>query len=260
MTKGVLLHAFGNDQIDYYKLATVAAKLVKKYLKLPVVCITDRLNTVPEFDYIIEAQSAINQIRNLDNISYLYKNDTRVFSYDLSPFDQTLLIDSDYLIFNSELLKWFETDYNFVCPWQTHYPGTQSRTSYIFNGLPQAWATVIYFNKSKEAKAIFEHWWMIQENYNYYRNLLNVHGVYRNDYSLSLAMHTMNGYKLPTIKMSSLLTIPSHVRIIDFKDDNTVVVNKNDKLVRIKATNIHVMGKLDLLTEPIWSKLNHVAF
>ena len=41
MTKGVILFANNNDQIDYVRQAIFCAKQVQKYLKLPVSLVTD---------------------------------------------------------------------------------------------------------------------------------------------------------------------------------------------------------------------------
>ena len=246
MSKGILIHAFGDDLIDYYKLANYCASLVRKHLDLPIACITDNPSKIHGMQYVIEAQSDTNQKRTIAGGKYNYKNDTRILSYELTPFDKTLLIDSDYLIFNSNLLKWFDTDYEFVCPHKMYYPGQSAKEFYIYNNIVQMWATVVYFNKSQFSQSVFDHWKMVQENYDYYTSLLNVYGVYRNDYSLSLALHTMGGYTKPNVEMFSLLTIPSHYKILDIENDR-VLIERNGKLVVLNKTNIHVMDKAHLL-------------
>lgn len=245
MSKGVLIHAFGDELIDYYKLANYSASLVRRHLRLPVACITDNPSKIHGIKYVIEAQSEIKQKRTIIDGKYQYKNDTRILSYELTPFDKTLLIDSDYLIFNSNLLKWFDTDYEFVCPHKMYYPGYSAKEFCIYNNIVQMWATVIYFNKSQFSQNVFEHWKMVQENYEYYTSLLNVYGVYRNDYSLSLALHTMNGYVRPNVEMFSLLTIPTHYKILDIEEDR-ILIEKSGKLLVINKTNMHVMDKVNL--------------
>jgi len=248
MFKGILIHAFGDELIDYYKLANTAARLATHFLKLPVACITDAPNKIMGIKNIIEVESKTKQQRTLVGDKYQYKNDTRTLSYELIPFDQTLLIDSDYLIFNSELLKWFETDYNFACPLQMNYPGSPPKYYHIYNNIVQAWATVIYFNKSKQSEFIFDYWKLIQDNYEYYGSLLTTYGIYRNDYSLSLALHVMNGYKQPAVEMPSLLTIPISTPILDITDDSSFIVaaNNKEKFIKLKNMNLHIMNKREL--------------
>ena len=39
---GVLLHAFGAERFDYYTLANNCARLVTKFLQLPITLVTDK--------------------------------------------------------------------------------------------------------------------------------------------------------------------------------------------------------------------------
>ena len=41
MSKGILVHAFNNEEIDYVKQAVMVAERAKKYLNLPTSIITD---------------------------------------------------------------------------------------------------------------------------------------------------------------------------------------------------------------------------
>ena len=53
MSKGVLIFAY-NSSLNYVEMATVAAKLVKKYLDLPVTLVTNSIEVTDRvFDNII---------------------------------------------------------------------------------------------------------------------------------------------------------------------------------------------------------------
>jgi len=41
MTKGILLFAFNNGTVDYYKMAVATAKRANQFLNLPVSVVTD---------------------------------------------------------------------------------------------------------------------------------------------------------------------------------------------------------------------------
>jgi hypothetical protein len=246
--KGVLIHAFGNEGIDYYLLADGAAKLARKHLNLPIAVITDKPYAIKEADYLIEASSEIQQQRTLRNLKYNYQNDTRVHSYELTPFDQTLLIDSDYLMFGDECEWWFWTEYDFIAPTMIITPGRGAETKYIYNGIIQAWATTVYFRKSEYAENVFKHWKMIQDNYEYYRNVMNVYGNYRNDYSLSAALHATNGYTPNYSNWNKLTTIPTTHQVVDinFKTNKVIVGTPTDKIITYINNNLHIMDKVRL--------------
>ena len=57
MSKGILVHAFNNEEINYVKQACMVAERAKKYLDLPTSIITD--GDVPEnvFDNVIKVDT-----------------------------------------------------------------------------------------------------------------------------------------------------------------------------------------------------------
>lgn len=247
-SKGILIHAFGNAGIDYYLLANGAAKLAKRTFKLPVAVITDTPAAITEADHVIEATSEIQQQRTLRGLKYAWLNDTRVYSYELTPFDQTLLIDSDFLLFRNDNTL-FDGHYDFIAPTHITYPGRVAQAARIYNGILQAWATTVYFRKGREAKAIFDYWKMAQENWDYYKKVLNTYGNYRNDYTLSLALHTMNGYSDKYFNKFSLTTIPTNYDIVDIDFDASrvvVVTPEGSKMITYTGSSVHIMNKVRL--------------
>ncbi len=126
MTKGVLLFANNNEQVDYVKQAIFCAKRVKKYTNLDVTLVTDSSEQLEQYkfytkyiDKIITVPKAIEsqQKKFFDGESYIYatwKNFSRTTCYDITPYDQTLVIDTDFILGSSSILKCFDTPHDFL--------------------------------------------------------------------------------------------------------------------------------------------------
>lgn len=198
MSKGVLLFAFNNGITNYYDMAVATAKRVNYFLNLPVSIVTD-INSLPtnpayKFDklFVVHADSSNKKDRKV------WINKGRYQAYDLSPYDETILLDTDYLINSNQLLKIFDIYDDFMCPNKTyflmnnqgHEQEQVSATS--FNTL---WATVIAFKKTNKAKQIFDCMHMVQENYMHYLNIYNMYSSqFRNDHALAISCRTVNGH------------------------------------------------------------------
>jgi hypothetical protein len=124
-------------------------------------------------------------------------NKGRYQAYEYSPYEETLLLDTDYLVNSNKLLKVFDYYDDFCCHDSTSYlmqPGLPQEvlSAYSFKTL---WATVVIFKKTSRTKQIFECLEMVQNNYDHYANIHSfVGGVYRNDYALTLALRIANGH------------------------------------------------------------------
>lgn len=197
MNKGVLLFAFNNGITDYYKMAEITAKRVNHFLNLPVTLVTDELSIPTEFEYIFDNVLIIDPQKDNKKQKQLWINKGRYQAYDLTPYDETLLIDTDYLINSNQLLKIFDIYDDFMCPNKTYFlldnngyhQEQLSPTS--FNTL---WATIIAFKKTNRTKQIFECMRMVQYNYSHYVNLYNMYSSqYRNDHALAISCRIING-------------------------------------------------------------------
>lgn len=270
-TKGALIHAFGGQTFDYYLIADNCARLVKKFLGLPVSLVTDKHPANHHlYDQVILQASNSDYTRTLRNVGsnsnemvhYVYKNDTRSQSLELSPYDVTLLLDSDYLVLNSDLLKFMDLGRDFLCPWfacdvtnQHGYEGFR----YIKNTIPQAWATTVIFNKSPTSLAIFNYWQLIQQNYEYYKALMGVGEHFRNDYALSLAAHTLNGCQPMTEKLPQMMMLPGHSYIEKIAPNRNVIINCNNQVIKLSKTSLHVMNKLCLQSDKITQNIYDIT-
>ena len=125
MNRGILIFAYNSRDVDYALMALISGGLAKKHLELPVSLVTDQSTVdwmkqsniyercVSVFDKIILTDRPIyNNTRNLhDGASQKtvpFINFNRSDAYSLTPYDQTLLIDSDFLIFSNNLNAYWE--------------------------------------------------------------------------------------------------------------------------------------------------------
>ena len=103
---GVLLYAFGNHLVDYYKLANYATTLVHRYLDLPVCVVTDKTDFPFVAEYVVE-QSKETEVGNRFYHDYgkaaPWHNVGRETGIDRSPFRYTLAIDVDFLVMSPAL-------------------------------------------------------------------------------------------------------------------------------------------------------------
>lgn len=197
MTRGVLLFAFNSPKCNYFEMAEYTAKRINHFLNLPVTVVTDEqsISDVPKynFDDIIIVDPDISNKRDRN----IWINKGRFQAYKLSPYDETLLLDTDYMVNSDRLNLLFELPTDFCCHDSTSFlmipDAVQEVLSvYSFNTL---WATVIKFSKTKRVQQIFECLEMVQKNYDHYANIHNfIGGLYRNDYALTLALRIVNGH------------------------------------------------------------------
>jgi len=196
MSTGAMLFAFNSPKFDYYKMAVATAKRINHFLDLPVTIVTDDksvTDTTYSFDKTITVTPDKNNIRE----GTVWINKGRYQAFDYSPYDETILLDTDYMVNSSKLLNVFDYYDDFCCHDTTSFlmqPGVAQEvlSGYSYKTL---WATVVAFKKTKRAEQIFQCLEMVQKNYDHYGNIHSfVGGVYRNDYALTLALRIANGH------------------------------------------------------------------
>lgn len=282
MTKGVLLIANNNTYIDYVKQSVYLAERIHKYLDVPVSIITNSVNYLKEnfdeylFDNIIEVQSDDKNKRIIFDGEFSqrtinWQNASRMDAYQLSPYYQTLLMDTDYIINNSLLKNVFDSKNSFML-YKTGYDLAQTRTTDEFERVSDTsidfyWATVVYFTKCDENKTFFNLVKHIKQEWDYYTRIYRLPSIiYRNDYAFSIALHIMNGFQSGNFAQ----TLPGKLHYIVDKDllikhdgeKMTFCVAKEDRpgeytLLKTDSLNVHVMNKLSLQRE-IDKELSHV--
>ena len=172
MTTGALIFAQNTVGVDYVKLALFAAKRVKEHLGIPVSLATDStdwLKFYPEhteiFDTIIPIVGSTNQKKRYYDGTLVYKtaewkNLTRNQAYDITPYDRTLVLDSDYIINSNTLVKALKNDYTFQI-FRKSFDLALNRDSACFQrinqySIPFYCGTVFIFEKTASTRAIFD--------------------------------------------------------------------------------------------------------
>ena len=242
-SKGVVIFATNTDETDYVAIAEQNARLVEHFLGLPTTIVSAK-------------DSGKNTRYNPDLGKYVeWKNFGRHEVYEASPYDETILLDADYLVFDDSLLKLFCTDFDYLLfnkNWYINIPQLPSVMGE--RSLPHVWATAVLFRKTEKSKMFFDLVAKIKRNYHYYRMLYNVHETnYRNDYAFAIAHYILNGYTINAqYAPGHISTFSGPIQSIEYTDKNLIV--KSDKAYVLPHQNIHVMSK-SWLTSPALKQL-----
>ena len=268
MEKGVLLFANNNEHIDYIKQAIFCAKRVKRFTKLHVTLVTDNVQHVKKFSFykkyinkVIKVPSfnETQQKKFHDGDSYIdatWKNFSRAICYDISPYEQTLVIDTDFIINSKSVLECFNTNHDFLInrfAFDLNTKRDNSSELLVSNtSIPMYWATVFYFKKTKKTKILFNLIQYIRDNWSYYKLLYNiVSNTYRNDYAFSIAIHIISSHEsivwpkvLPTLYM-----ITGQDTLLDIEDTKMTLLlqqGKKEIACSITGSDLHIMNKFSL--------------
>lgn len=246
-SRGVLVFAINSKTVDYVAIADNTSRLISHNLQLPVTLVTDDAGN-PKFPYdsIIRISSSGGTYRHDSKKNIIeWKNFDRYLAEELSPYNETILLDTDYLVLDDSLLKLFDTEFDYKL---MHYNNTADGVSYSEMGvtsLPFVWATVVLFRKTQRAKLFFNLVGRIQRNYDYYRSLYNVReGNYRNDYAFAIANCILSGYTVTDTQGIPwpMFTVEKAIEKIVVSKNFVKVCHADDAIV-IPYSNIHVMDK-----------------
>jgi len=272
MNKGVLLFANNNGTLNYVKQAYFLAKRIKKYLNLPTSIVTninihDKFpDYVDVFDNIIHDSVSYNETNkryhdgDLHDVTAKFYNSNRVNAYNLSPYDETIVMDTDYIICNDILKNCFLQQKDFLIYKDAIHIGTHTGTPEFLRvsdtSVDFYWATIFFFRKTAETKIFFDLLQHIEKNYMHYRSMYQFRTtVFRNDFAFSIAIHIMNGYQ--TGDFAGLLpgkkfyAIDKDVLVDIIDDEIKILVQKTNRFgeytaVKTKGTNLHIMNKFSL--------------
>jgi len=275
MSKGVLLFAQNNHSIDYVKQAIFCAKKIKKHLNLPVAIATDNSSYLKEtypyysryIDYIIDqewydcTQKRTYRDGTMSKRDLEWRNHNRSSAYDITPFDETIVMDTDFIIGNSILLNAFDTDQEFLIYRHITDLNMDRPDEHRFNKISDRsvdmyWATVFYFKKTENMKFFFNVIEHIKENWHYYRLMYQIpNKTFRNDFAFSIAIHIVNGFQRtswPKVLPGRLwFTSDADVLIKMEEESYTFLLDKRHwvghyHVGTAKDINIHIMNKFSL--------------
>ena len=247
-SRGVVVFAFNSSTVDYVRIADQTSRLTAHTLGLPITLITDS-DATPKFayDHIIRVDTPAETLRLDQNSKQItWRNFGRYLAYELSPYTETILLDTDYLVFDRSLLNLFNTDFDY----KLMHNNRSIDGMYTFplmgeTSLPFIWATVVLFRKTERSKLFFNLIGRIQRNYEYYRALYNVRERnYRNDYAFAIANTIINGYN-PSRDQGipwTMHTVDKSIERIMLTDNFLRIYNADEALV-VPYSNLHVMDK-----------------
>jgi hypothetical protein len=256
--KGALIFAINNGTIDYLSMARWSAKNIARHLGIPTAIVTNESFSPLDHERIVHIipQGTNSRWFGDYNTSVIWHNESRVNAYELTPWDETIVLDGDYVVASDQLKIIVDADVDFIAPrWAVDITGLNDFADLNYfgsNRMPMWWATIMKFRKSQQAKLIFDCMTMVQNNWNHYRLLYkNTQQAYRNDHSLTIALGIVNGHTLDHagIPWSLLSLLPEHkltqINPDTYRIDYQTPDNKS-KWIQVSNQDFHAMGKQQL--------------
>jgi len=247
MTKGFLVVAENNNNVDYIKMAYVLALSLKssqpKYNKLSIITTEPRISLPQKyldvFDKVIICERDDNwktKSKSLDTTSLCASY------YKHTPYDETIVLDTD-IVFTQDISEWwdilFDKELIFTSNIKTfrgnNVESNYYRKAFTENKLPDIYTGLFYFRKGDISKTFFEmvntvfnNWEMffeqLQEKYR--PNFLNADIAYSIAYKL-LALPDYSHLSIPTFThMKSQLQDIGNVKE-DWTKFLSVFINSN---------------------------------
>lgn len=286
MKNGICLYAHNNPEVDYGKMAIICALAIKKNLKENnITLITDdstlswMKNSNDEkhiklFDNIIIDNYYNNNSIYLDNISTnirtyfdtqytqkkaIYNNFNRMKIYELTPYENTLLIDTDYLVLTNQFDKIWNIDSDFMLNDNVktiNYKPFKNEEYLNDFGIKTSWMTYMFFRKSKISELFFNLSKHIIENLEFYKHCYGFKtNLFRNDYVASIARHILNGFtnysNIDSFPIDYVYTSSDHDELYDVKDNKLVFLTTHPQepwryVFKNVYSDVHVMNKYSI--------------
>jgi len=259
LTQGVLIFAFNNESTDYIAMAAWSAKNIRRHLNLPVALITDNPEAAAQYKFehvIITAPDTGGSRHFADyNATVTWHNAGRINAYELSPFEQTLVLDADYVVASDTLLAVLSIPQQFVAFKDSFdVANMHEHSTWGQYNMPMWWATVMMFRRGTVSQYIFDSMQMIRNNWQHYRDLYGIHqSNYRNDYALSIALGLVAGAEqsVHALQWPMINVMPEHqLTCVNLDQDYYEVEYTNSegklKTMSWKGIDFHAMCKRHL--------------
>lgn len=248
-SKGILVFAFNNADTDYIKITERFVQLAKHTLQLPITLVTGPNEQVDfEVDTVIRTNTSSGNNRPEVGTGRRveWRNFGRYYAYELSPYNETLILDTDYLVLDRQLLTYFDCDWDYLIPNRNMYLGQDTKVETMGQySLPYVWATNVFFRKTAKTQMLFELVGKVQRNYAYYKQLFNTSvSNFRNDYAFAIADYIVNGYtNNPRTKLNrAVITADQPVANLDLVD-NMLHLRGVDSAYALPVSNLHILDK-----------------
>ena len=275
MTKGILIYAHNSRSVDYALMSVISGGLAKKHLNVSVSLVTDKFtadwmkssqiyDTATKIfeNIIIVEKPQTNNSRKLydgtDSAVVPFINSNRSSAWDLTPYDRTLLIDSDFLIFSNRLSEYWDVDSDLMIGDAINDIYKKDRVGYHDRyisdvGIKLYWATTVMFSKNEKTQIFFELVKHIKDYYQYYADTYRFDSKqFRNDIAFSIAKHIMDGFE-----QNNAINLPSVLTLLDrdilYKVDNKLSVlvspnvDSNFCAAALSNIDVHIMNKQSII-------------
>lgn len=166
MAKGYVVYANGEPYVDQAILLALTLKRNGNHDPISIITnnkVSDKYKNI--FDQIIEIPWKTDTVDRFDTLN-------RWKVYHASPYQQTIVFDSDILVLQDLNIFWkFLENYKIYFPSNvnTYRGNTVSsnyyRKAFVANNLPNVYSTVYYFNKSNYAYDFFKLVELISNNW-----------------------------------------------------------------------------------------------
>jgi len=276
MKRGILIYAHNSRSVDYALMAVISGGLASKNLNVPASLVTDPstvewmressvldlASKVFENIIIINKPETNNQRRlfdgDRDNV-VPFVNSNRDSAWDLTPYDRTLLIDSDFLVLTNHLNKYWDIDSDIMIGESINDIYDNTRLGYLDKyisevGVKLYWATTVMFTKNENSKLFFDTVNFVKENYKHYADIFRFDNrQYRNDIAFSIAKHILDGFeetslgRLPPVFTSLDKDVLYEVENSRLKFMVNHKLDNNYCAAVVSEIDIHVMNKQSII-------------
>ena len=154
LKQGVLMFAFNNERTDYLEMAAWSAKNIRRHLELPVAVVTNNPEQAAAlgFEHVIASESDTGGTRYFADYdaTVTWHNAGRVNAYELSPFEQTLVLDADYVVASKQLELVLDMPQQFAAfheVWDAEDKFSERIETFGQHNMPMWWATVMMFRR-----------------------------------------------------------------------------------------------------------------
>jgi hypothetical protein len=248
-------------------MAAWQARRINKYLDKPVSLITDRASVndlksmgiapYQYFDEVIINEEASEQTRKVGSEWVKFRNTDRVDAFRLSPYDETLLMDTDIFIASNRLNRVWGNQEDLLVSKKSRdlFNRKQGEFDYLKeHGVEFYWATECYFRKTEGVGTFFEACRRVKRDYNWNSKVYGVPSQpLRNDHVWSMALHELGG-KAHSKWAQPIPGTLTHCIDIDnlmgLTEDSAIVlgqVGDTDRVATITGQDLHIMNKGDLM-------------
>ena len=246
-SSGIIIFNFATH-IDYTKIAEKCVSQCKKHLKqVPIMSVGQPIAGA-DLHHALEVPQHNKKVFN--GISKVWHNLARHHAYDISPWQTTVVIDSDYMIFSNQLQKLLKSKQQILMhrQWYDIANNTTTVTRVGNSAIDMLWATVLKFDRTPEVEKFFLLWRRVIKHYHYYAKLFGFSShVIRNDYAVSIALKQLMdfGEVEHCVIPWDIHTTRDTIKVKSFSE-NGIRLSDNHSVFDV-TSDCHVLDKESLL-------------